>query len=129
MEHRGIIDIDGNVDAWGSRWRFATRSVVFKVESDYVNIYSSSLTDGVHFIGLRANLTDLRSKTAIIMTNDTDTLNYLENITENARRTIAEFSYKSEVVRVAQALKTFFDKDQALEENSLGVHKNRLNSS
>ena len=108
MDYRGMIDIDGHVDAWGSHWRYATQSVVFKVESDYVNIYSNSLLDGVHYIGLNANLSDLLPKTAIITSNDTDTLKYLEKIAENARQTITAFSYGSEVERVAQVLMMSF---------------------
>ena len=108
MQYRGIIDIDGNVDAWGLRWRLSTRSVVFKVESDYENIYGNFLTDGVHFIGIKADLTDLYSKTLLVKANDTETLTYLENITMNARQTITKFSYESEVERVAQKITEFF---------------------
>ena len=112
MEYRGVIDIDGYVDAWGSYWRYASRSVVFKVESDYVNMFSNILLDGVHYIGLNASLSDLLSKTSLITSNDTDTLKHLENITENARRSVTAVTYYSEVERVAQVLMTFFDQKE-----------------
>jgi len=114
MQYRGIIDVDGNVDAWGSRWRFATNSVVFKVKSDYVNHYSRALVDGVHFIEISETMADLELKTAIITRNDTATLTYLENISKNARQTISEFTLDSASVLAAQALGNFFTSPQKL---------------
>ena len=108
MRYRGILDVDGNVDAWGSRWRFSTNSVVFKVKTDYVNHYSGALVDGVHLIQISEDLTDLKLKTSIIMRNDTNTLTYLANIAKNARKTIAAFTLESASADSAQALVKFF---------------------
>ena len=108
FNYRGVIDIDGNVDAWGSRWRFSTNSVVFKVKSPYINLYSKSLFAGVHFIEISENLDNLRSVTAIIVKNDTGTLNFLSNITQNARRTMKQFTYTSTATSTSRALVNFF---------------------
>ena len=108
FNYRGIIDIDGNVDAWGSRWRFSTNSVVFKVKSPYINLYSKSLFAGVHFIEISENLDNLRSVTAIVVKNDTGTLNFLSNITQNARRTMKQFTYNSTAISTSRALVNFF---------------------
>ncbi len=108
LQYRGVLDIDGNVDAWGARWRYATNSVVFKVESNYVSHYSHALIDGVHFIQISETLGDLEEKTAIIANNDSHTLSYLTNITRNARQTINQFTLQSAVEKTGRALKNFF---------------------
>jgi len=92
FQYRRVFDVDGNVDARGSRWRFATNSVVFKVRSDCINHYSSALIDGIHFIELSETLADLKSKTAIMTRNDIYTLTFLANISRNARETVAQFT-------------------------------------
>ena len=109
MNYRGILDVDGNVDAWGLRWRLATNGVVFKVNSDYINHYSAELIDGIHFIGISKNLTDLRTKTAIIQNSDAESLNYLANVSNNARQIIANITYESAVLHSAHLLTTFFN--------------------
>lgn len=109
MNYRGILDVDGNVDAWGSRWRFATNSVVFKVKSEYINHYSSVLIDGEHFIEISESLADLQSKTALVIRSDKKTLSYMANIAKNARQTIAAFTLESASESAAFALVNFFD--------------------
>ena len=108
MQYRGILDVDGNVDAWGSRWRYSMNSVVFKVKTDYVNHYSGAIVDGVHMIQISEDLTDLKSKTSLITRNDTNTQSYLANIAKNARKTIAAFTLESASADSAQALVKFF---------------------
>lgn len=39
--YRGVIEIDGNVDAWGNRWRMISGSVVFRVESPYISSFTA----------------------------------------------------------------------------------------
>jgi hypothetical protein len=38
--HRGVLEVDGNANAWGVIWRLASGSVVFKVRSTWVNAYN-----------------------------------------------------------------------------------------
>ena len=108
LQYRGILDIDGNVDAWGLRWRLASNSVVFKVKSDYTNHYSSALIDGEHYIEISENLADIQTKTDLIMRNDETTLMYMANIAKNARQTVSTFTLESASESVAFRLGQFF---------------------
>ena len=56
--YRGILDIDGNVNAWGLFWRLASGSVVFKVESKYLNAYITKMVPWVHYIPIKEDLSD-----------------------------------------------------------------------
>ena len=38
--HRGVLEVDGNANAWGAIWRLVSGSVVFKVHSPWVNAYN-----------------------------------------------------------------------------------------
>ena len=108
LQYRGIFDVDGNVDAWGSRWRLATNSVVFQVKSDYINHYSSALMDGEHYIEISESLADLQSKTALVMRTDKESLKYMANIAKNARQAVGAFTLESASESAAFALFNFF---------------------
>jgi len=112
FQYRGIIDIDGNVDAWGLRWRLATNSVVFRMKSDYVNHYSDQLSDGKNYIEILEDLSDLKSKTAVIMRHDTAALTYLAHISRNAHLTVAKITLESSSEKAASALKFFLDQHE-----------------
>ena len=43
-----VLEIDGNIDAWGNRWRMESGSVLFLVKSNFKHFYSDKLVDGVH---------------------------------------------------------------------------------
>ena len=107
MQYRGILDIDGHVDAWGLRWRLNTHSVVFKVKSEYVHHYSHVLKDGVHFIGVEKDMSDLLSKTSIILENDERNLRFLENVSHNARKAMKDITYQNAASEAARALNEF----------------------
>lgn len=111
LKYRGIIDIDGNVDAWGLRWRLASQSVVFRVRSNYVNHYSHLLREGVHYIEIDGTLDDLLSKTSIIARNDSQTVNYLQEMSERAFHTINRVTYAAAVKKTARALSLLFNRD------------------
>uniref|UniRef100_A0A7R9TLN2 Glycosyl transferase CAP10 domain-containing protein n=1 Tax=Micromonas pusilla TaxID=38833 RepID=A0A7R9TLN2_MICPS len=102
--HRGVLDIDGNVDAWGLRWRLGSGSVVFIVKSSYEHLYSNLLTDGVHYIGIDSDLSDLLEKTSIITSHEAVDVQYLENVVSNALMQMKELTYPKVVAAVASAL-------------------------
>ena len=104
IKNRGIIDIDGNVDAWGLTWRLMSNSVVFRVKSRFIGYFSNLLQDGVHFISLEADFSDLQSKTSVVLKNDEETLKHLSNLSLNARKLIHEHKYGNVVRAVALRL-------------------------
>ena len=46
----GILDVDGNVNAWGLYWRLASGSTIFKVESEHISAYTEHAVPFVHYV-------------------------------------------------------------------------------
>jgi hypothetical protein len=104
IRHKGLLEMDGNVDAWGHGWRMASGSVVFLVRSDYKHYFSGLLVEGVHYIGVRRDLSDLIERTKVITQTDNATVAYLSQVAANARALMRELEYDEVVERVAQSL-------------------------
>jgi hypothetical protein len=103
-QFRGILDIDGNVDAWGLRWRLESGSVVFKVASSYEHFYSNMLVDGTHYISVNSDMSDLLEKTSMIQSQRPEDVQYLKKIAENARLLMTELTYFKLVSSVGSAI-------------------------
>ena len=108
VQFRGILDIDGNANAWGLFWRLASGSVVFRVESPWTNSYIDRLKPWVHFIPIFENLTNLEEVTRIVTTDDSSELQLLSDIAMNAITFVKPITYSSEVERVANNLTYLF---------------------
>lgn len=104
IRHRGLLEMDGNVDAWGHVWRMASGSVVFLVQSDYKHYFSDRLVEGMHYIGVQRDLSDLIECTRIVTRTDNATVFHLSQIAANARALMRELQYDEVVERVAQSL-------------------------
>ena len=104
IRHKGLLEMDGNVDAWGHVWRMASGSIVFLVQSDYKHYFSDRLVEGVHYIGVRRDLSDLIKRTRIVTQTDNATVTYLSQIAANAKALMRELEYNEVVERVAQSL-------------------------
>lgn len=93
VKYAGVIDIDGNVDAWGFHWRLKSGSVVFKVRTSFVNMYSASLKPGVHFVEVSDDFARLEESTKpIIMANESAMPQY-EQMIKNANLAMEAFTY------------------------------------
>ena len=103
LRYRGIIDVDGNVNAWGLFWRLASGSVVFKVDSGYSNYYTSQSIPWVHYIPLADDLTELKDRTSIIAKGGRSLIK-LETIALNAQKLTENITYTSELARVRDEL-------------------------
>ena len=101
-EHRGILDIDGNVNAWGLFWRLASRSVVFKVDSPHTNAYIERMQPWVHYLPIHANLSNLRAMASLVTKPAYDEI--LLNITKNAVLLTQQFTLSKEITRVSHEL-------------------------
>lgn len=106
VEHRGILDIDGNVNAWGNAWRMASGSVVFKVEGPYTNMYMEAAKPGVHYVSIHGNLSNLEEATRVV--TDDAQVPRLERIAASAQELMTPFTYGESVRRVAGELDTVF---------------------
>ena len=107
LQYRGVIDIDGNVNAWGLFWRLASGSVVFKVRSNYLNYYISRMIPWEHYIPLEDDLSDFKNVTSIVTRNGS-ALNMLESIASHALQLSKTISYSSEIARVRNELNRLF---------------------
>ena len=106
VEHKGILEIDGNVDAWGNRWRMESGSVVFVVKSNFEHYYTKRLVDGTHYVGVAADLSDLAEKTELVSRTDAASIRKMERVAENARALMRELTYERVVADVADRLRT-----------------------
>lgn len=102
--HKGILDIDGNVNAWGLFWRLHSGSVVFKVESEYTSFVLHKMVAWKHYIPLTANFSDFEEKTKLVTLTDDISMRKLEGIRNNAKKLAQEITYEKEVLRVANEL-------------------------
>ena len=104
--YQGIIDVDGSVNAWGLFWRLASGSVVFKFESNWSNPYIESMIPWLHYIPLKADLSDFVEITRLI--NSTSMQGLFQRIALNAKELTERFSYEAEVTRVATDLTQYW---------------------
>ena len=107
IRYRGILDIDGNANAWGLFWRLFSGSVIFRVESSFTNAYIDKMRPWVHYIPVSRNFSELANNTRIVLSDDPADVRLLQDITSNARSLGKPFTYASEVNRVARELNTF----------------------
>ena len=111
--YKGNLDIDGNVNAWGLFWRLGSGSVIFRVESPYVNAYILKMRPFVHYIPINKDLSDLGVMTSIVKnetflhcsnsSSECKKIN-VADIRENALALTLDFSYAKEVKRVAKEI-------------------------
>jgi len=104
INYRGIIEIDGNVDAWGNRWRMVSGSVIFRVESPYVSSFTEHQIPHVHYVPITANFSNLKSSTKIITSRVPADIQKLNNIAKNAYEYGAKYTYSYEVQKVASEI-------------------------
>ena len=120
VKHRGILDIDGNVNAWGLFWRLASGSVLFKVESEFTNLYAQHMVPWYHYIPIARDLSDLKAVTKLVtLTPSNDILRgnevvdfarilrepaLMESIAKNAIDFTQRFTYKKVVEQVVNQL-------------------------
>lgn len=105
IQYRGILDIDGFVNAWGLYWRLASGSVVFKVESNYTNAYIRHLVPWIHYVPLAADFSDLTLHTQMIA-NETQ-LPLLKSIARNSQQLMTKFTYERQVDSVVHSLNAY----------------------
>lgn len=98
--NRGILEIDGNVNAWGNRWRTVSGSVLFRVESDFINSYNLCQQAWVHYVPISRNLSNLISLTSMVQSQKPQVLQKLQTIANNAYRLGRFFTYREEIHRV-----------------------------
>lgn len=103
--YRGVFDIDGNVDAWGLRWRLESGSVVFSVESVYKNYFSDMLADGFHYITIARDFSELLEKTSLVLSDEARDFHFLSKVATNAKNILSGVKYSDVVLAVAQELR------------------------
>lgn len=112
--HRGLLDVDGNTNAWGHLWRMLTGSVVFKVESDYYSAYNHAQKPWVHYVPVSSDLVDLELVTSIIASNEAAVVSRLQTIAKNAMQLARQFTMDNELDRVARELDAVWNAAQSV---------------
>ena len=68
MHARGIIDIDGNSNAWtGFFWKLFCKSVTLKVSSSYEQWFYKDLIPWTHYVPVAADLADLHGRVDFVV--------------------------------------------------------------
>ena len=71
LQYKYQLDVDGEVNAWSALWwKLYSNSVVFKVDSHYEQWYYKELKEWVHYIPVKADLSDLEEKYKWALEND-----------------------------------------------------------
>ena len=97
MRCQGLLEMEGNVDAWGAHWRQMSDSVIFMVKPNFVTLHSARLQAGVHYIEISRDLSDLLSKTKIITSVEHQDIQLLRQVKLNAAAAAAKFTYSNAV--------------------------------
>ena len=108
QDYKAILDIDGQVNAWGLFWRLASGSVVYKVDGLYTNAYINQMQPWVHYIPITSNFSNLEQYTQLLISKKHEI--FLQNITNNARKLVLQFTYEKEINRVTKELIYLWDK-------------------
>ena len=108
-QHRGVLDVDGNTNAWGHLWRMLTGSVVFKVDSDYFSAYNHVQKPWVHYVPISRDLRDLELVTSLVGSDKPAVVDRLQVIATNAMQLGLHFTYENEVARVSNELDAVWD--------------------
>ena len=79
-------------------------SVVFLVKSQYTHYYSDALEDGVHYVGISADLSDLVERTRVVADDDPNVVERLAQIAANASALMQLYTYERAVRDIATRL-------------------------
>ena len=122
VKHVGVIDNDGNVDAWGFHWRLKSGSVVFKVKTSFVNMYSTSSIPGVHFVDVSDDFERLQESTINILMWNESALSAYEEMVQRANLAMEAFAYTKVRSRVVSDLESAWSKS-SISNFSLQPHR------
>ncbi len=71
LKYKYLVDIDGNANTYSRCfWILLSNSVLFKVDSEFVQWYYSLLQESHNYVGLRSDLSDLELKLNWMRQND-----------------------------------------------------------
>ena len=92
LQYKYQLDVDGEVNAWSALWwKLYSNSVVFKVDSHYEQWYYKDLKEWVHYIPVKADLSDLEEKYKWALEND----DKCREISLAGRKLAASLSYEN----------------------------------
>lgn len=98
--YRYSIDIDGHANAWGLMEKLILGCCVLKVDTPYEQWFYDRLQAGVHYVPVKADLSDLQEKIAWCRENEAA----CEWIGANGRRLAQAATYEAELQRSCEAI-------------------------
>jgi hypothetical protein len=92
LQYKYLISCDGEVVNYSSNvWTMYSNSVVFRIQSHYIQWYFKDLQEWVHYIPIKADLTDLKEKYEWAISHDDE----CKKIAENGREFMKQLTYDS----------------------------------
>lgn len=107
IKYRGILDIDGYVNAWGLFWRLGSGSVVFKVDSTITNNYLQHIKPWIHYVPIYSNYSNIGEVSEMVTSSNESTIHQLQKIADNARAFVHKWNYKYVVSETVKAMMSF----------------------
>ena len=109
LKARGIMDIDGNANAWtGCQWKMNSNSVVLKVASRCHQWYYHKLKPWEHYIPVTATLSDLKEKVNYVIDHANDAK--LLTIQQKSTEVMQSLTLSSELERSRAVFSNFYAK-------------------
>ena len=92
-----LVDIDGNANAWNFIQRLRMGCCILKVDSPWIQWFNHRIVPWVHYVPVKADLSDLLERAEWCLTHDRKAA----QIAENARRFGLDMSFETEMRRAA----------------------------
>ena len=89
LNYKYLVDIDGNANSWGYFLKLAMGSLVFKVDSMWEQWFYEWIEPWVHYVPVKADLSDLVEKIEWALSNDSQA----EQIAKNGKEFALKLNY------------------------------------
>ena len=98
--YRYVVDIDGNANSWNFMMKMRLGACVLKVESEWTQWFTDTLEPWVHYVPVRADLSDLIERVEWCQANDADAA----AIAHAGRRLALNMRYEEQMAAAAATL-------------------------
>jgi len=99
ITYKYILDIDGNASTWdATAWKLNSGSVIFKVDSVWVQWFYPEYLEYVHYIPIKDDMSDLQEKYQWCETHPIE----CEQIVENSKRLFQKVYKMSNIIKYIQ---------------------------
>ena len=97
VNYKFLIDIDGNANSWNFIQRLRMGCCILKVDSPWIQWFDKRLAPWVHYVPVKADLSDLHERAEWCLAHDRKAA----QIAENGRRLGLSFRFEAEMQQAA----------------------------